>query len=133
MVKIQQRYCCILYWLECHNTDCSFIFSKFDSFILMYSLLTMSHNQSAGLMITRPSMLWVRAPQWPACLYPWVRYLISICFVNHSVSGTCHLWGILQSKCRKGVCLAGECPKWSEMIVTISWWCNNTGNSALNP
>ena len=27
------------------------------------------------------------------------RYLISICFVDQSVSGTCRLWGILQSKC----------------------------------
>ena len=29
--------------------------------------------------------------------------------------------------------LAGECPRWSEMIVTIFWWGNNIGNSALNP
>ena len=39
------------------------------------------------LMITRPSMLWVRAPLRPACLCPWARYIISICFVGQSASG----------------------------------------------
>ena len=39
------------------------------------------------------------------CLCPWARYLISICFVDQSVSGTCRLWGILQSKCWQGITL----------------------------
>ena len=47
----------------------------------------------------RPSLLWVRAPLRLTCLYPRPRYLISICFVDQSVSGTCRLWGILQFTC----------------------------------
>ena len=53
---------------------------------------------------------------WPGHLYPWVRYLISICFVDQSTSGACMLWGILQFKYWWDVHLAG---------------CNDKSNSTL--
>ena len=43
--------------------------------------------KSAGLIITRSSMLWVRAPLRAACLYLWARYLISIASLTRAYLG----------------------------------------------
>ena len=84
-----------------------------------------SSIKSAGLMITRPSMLWVLALLKRACLCPWGRYLISIFFLDQSVSGTC--CGECYNLCADGACAwpAANCARWSEMIVAISWQGND--------
>ena len=77
-------------------------------------------------MITRPSMVWVRAQLQPAFSCPWARYWISISFIDQSV------WGPVS--CRECYNLSADSactwpvanrPRWSEMIVTISRWGNN--------
>ena len=76
-------------------------------------------------------MLWFRAQLRPAYLYPWARYLISICFIDQSASDSSNwLWEILQSaKVLIGRAL-GQLQNrfgWNEMIVTISWRGNYIG------
>ena len=62
----------IIYW-NCVLVSLTLCFS--------FSFFESTRN-SAGLIITSPSMMWVRAPPTPplrpACLCPWARYYVSI-------------------------------------------------------
>ena len=71
-------------------------------------------------------MLWVRALLQPACLYSLARCLITIASLMRAYLGP-----VICRKCynlsANGACawLAANCPRWSEMIVVISWRGNN--------
>ena len=72
--------------------------------------------ESAELIITTPSMLWVKARLRPACLYPWARRLISIASLTRAYLG------LVDGACSWP---AANRPSWSKMIVVISWRGNN--------
>ena len=58
-----------------------------------------SRIKSVGLMITRAQLT-------ASVLVSLGKILNLNCFADQSVSGTCRLWGTLQSKCRRGVPMA---------------------------
>ena len=67
--------------------------------------------KSAGLIITKPSMLWVWAKLQPACLYPWAR-----CFVSTPSLTRAYLQSVCCGECYSlnagGACAwpAANCP-----------------------
>ena len=85
--------------------------------------------KSAGLIIIRPSMLWVWAPLWLACLCPWARCLISIrLYLGPVACGECY------NVSADGACAwpATNHPSCSEVIVLISWRGNNNGQQRFD-
>ena len=84
---------------------------------LFISALYLRMHSTRALSYTEPSMLRVWALLQPACLCPWARYLISICSIHQSISGTCWLWGMLQSKCWWGRVLC-----WLKLVLGEAKW-----------
>ena len=75
-------------------------------------------------------MLGVQALLQQGCLCPWAIDPMSIFFVGQSGSGTYQLWEEYNLSA-KTMCIwpFANCPRWSEMIMTIFWWGHNIGNS----
>ena len=83
--------------------------------IKIYKLFSQNKREQACFSrkvqdsFTRPSMLWVRASLWPACLYPWARCLNSIAVLTRAYLGP-----VICGKCYNlsadgGACSCGDC------------------------
>ena len=101
-------------WFFSPSVKCFFrLFFFFPSFLLNFHLFLPSRSAEISRSEVSGGYSWSSGkvqdswsldhrycefePRYGQC--PWARYLISICFVDQSVSGTCRLRGMLQSKC----------------------------------